>query len=1041
MSISPVSDHDIECSQLYVLPDIYSISPTLEEKPVTSYCEIFFSSSQLFIESECGLGKTAFCINIISNWCHLTSSSRLRTTTKEDLQTSPNIPHLQSDDTFSDKAVIAGYGYIFYVRLPEAASAHQGCEIEDLIMCQIMSEIDTKYNKNVISEILTNERCLIIMDGLDQWTHPDLKETHCTRPKDTWVLPHTRSWKHCTIMMTTRPWKLSEINDQLLRKLKIFKIKGIVNEGILIYNGLKCLGKTELRLNDFIDILKTKRVYQMTHVPMFALYLLCMWFEGTLESTSTFEIYLQLLNMLFQQAISLTPDSNQFKFRQCSETVERTFPKCLKGLCLNEDQCQLFLSLEKLAFYSFQTTGVETFGMFKEVTVNQNLSQIDIKQSLAVGILSRRRQSNTLSSRNVIYTFLHRHFISVFATIHLSKNTGLVDIFIDNLFNLSSEHANSVTKEVYILLCEIEPTIACMISENITAKLSYSIHCLTPDAMDKIAYFQTLLADGNNALQIIPSTNKVINVQHLIFKSLNDEVIDHIASGIITLITEFQDHLSVAEILKGSSDTLKNISITGKLDSVLYVLRSVTRCQHLEHLTVAVVTDKIADKTHTKLDTTDTKKDIPYIDEFNTKNQRDTETIVEATNIPASRNETGDFRTDIRNISEKGMEPVAVGINAMKRYTAARLISMEMNSFCSDDGEEKRKKDITEVYAVGEDPMFLKNVGTMGAGATVSMDSSKARSSLKNENASFDVDSDIIDRVYKPAGRNFNRRSPLNNKKVLTTLDHQQYRACGSAKNTDYPLMHQGKDKSNDSSAHKDMQPNCRPRNDSCLDLPTTLQMLSFSQNLKCLHLSKVSLVDLDVSNCPLLQTLTLQAVEIENMKIEMASVLCCKIINSSSSLEYSILQSIQSLSEISLQVLHISPCRWVNVLFSTFPMLTSLRTLTVGNTAFDQNIPSFPVSVSSVDLIEVVLNHISSQDIVERVIDMKHAVQLSFLSANIKNREDFVNNVLASGKFMNDDPNKLVSFDKVVVVKDISGEGFPDVCDSPLYCTSPSFK
>ncbi|XP_052768188.1 uncharacterized protein LOC128208679 [Mya arenaria] len=62
------------------------------------------------------------------------------------------------------------------------------------------------YDIKFLQEILNKERCLMIFDGLDEWSHPNV-EKHLCFQEDT-ESPHERSREKCVIMITSRHWKL-----------------------------------------------------------------------------------------------------------------------------------------------------------------------------------------------------------------------------------------------------------------------------------------------------------------------------------------------------------------------------------------------------------------------------------------------------------------------------------------------------------------------------------------------------------------------------------------------------------------------------------------------------------------------------------------------------------------------------------------------------------------------------------------------------------------------------------------------------------------
>ena len=110
----------------------------------------------------------------------------------------------------------------------------------------------TKLGLDFLQKLLSSVKCIIILDGLDEWSHPPgntcmLKNKH---------IPHSRARPICTTLTTNRPWKLDviglkpgEIDQNLeLNDLKGNPLKHLKGNGITTMN--KVHGKN-MRAHEF----------------------------------------------------------------------------------------------------------------------------------------------------------------------------------------------------------------------------------------------------------------------------------------------------------------------------------------------------------------------------------------------------------------------------------------------------------------------------------------------------------------------------------------------------------------------------------------------------------------------------------------------------------------------------------------------------------------------------------------------------------------------------------------------------------------------
>lgn len=108
----------------------------------------------IYIQGNAGMGKSSFCTKLTLDWCSFVGRD------SQDTEAKKNITGLDFD-------------FLFQISLRE--SNGKVCEVYQMIKKSIINQLSfrQKYNDDFLSEILDTERCLIILDGLGEWTHSE----------------------------------------------------------------------------------------------------------------------------------------------------------------------------------------------------------------------------------------------------------------------------------------------------------------------------------------------------------------------------------------------------------------------------------------------------------------------------------------------------------------------------------------------------------------------------------------------------------------------------------------------------------------------------------------------------------------------------------------------------------------------------------------------------------------------------------------------------------------------------------------------------
>lgn len=284
--ISPlIPEEDAELSKIYVCPKIvikeqdalpalgHLFSPSQledETKVVSSYAKLLYRDKKLlrsvYIQGEPGIGKSAFCTKLATDWCDALEYSSCATGSDK------------LDMYFNDLSTLSKFDYLFLISLRNATG--QDCNVDDIINTAIINELrfdhDQNYSSDFLKTVLSTESCLIVLDGLDEWRHP-VNNNCCRLPSS---ISHRAVADKCTYVTLPRPWKLV---DAKLRSSDIdilFELKGVVDHMSLVEKVIACLNKKyrqSRRARDFMS----------WSSDLIAMQLICLWFEKKREKSVT----------------------------------------------------------------------------------------------------------------------------------------------------------------------------------------------------------------------------------------------------------------------------------------------------------------------------------------------------------------------------------------------------------------------------------------------------------------------------------------------------------------------------------------------------------------------------------------------------------------------------------------------------------------------------------------------------------------------------------------------------------------------------------
>lgn len=419
LPVSPlIEEHDTLLANFYVSPTIEStdahntavknswIEPGT---PISSLKDVFYSKSksirfkEIYLTSGAGMGKTAFCKNFVMTWCRVHKTEKCEGV---------------SDD---DVASLKRFEYVFLVQLRKTCHLH--CNVGDMIYHQIVKHLSRShyYHKQFLYDILHREECLVILDGLDEWRHPRSRRCCCLPSTE---IPHRKARERCSILTTSRPWKLSILKlktSQIDKHLRITQLDESSTEQ-LIKNAFVKLNIESSDLNEVVEKFKqeegNKCIDVLNDSPLILTYLVCLWYQCNTIGQSRCEIYSNLIGLHLSKAEERkhrchTKPSSEKKTKLDIPYIVRQNADCEKYFA--------FLTrLGRLAFETYVDNSNREFSLvFEKSTAERLLNKSDILFSLHSGFLTQYKVTGEYTTRRYRMTFAHKTFQEFLAALYI----------------------------------------------------------------------------------------------------------------------------------------------------------------------------------------------------------------------------------------------------------------------------------------------------------------------------------------------------------------------------------------------------------------------------------------------------------------------------------------------------------------------------------------------------------------------------------------------------------------------------------------------
>ncbi|XP_045162433.2 uncharacterized protein LOC123527180 isoform X1 [Mercenaria mercenaria] len=426
-----------------------------------SYKEMFpqYDRRNIYISGDAGMGKSTFCKHLIQQWCEVHMKNK-----------EPSV-HI-----FENREVLKAFEYLFYVSLCHMTHEYH---VHQMVKTHLLT---SSWNKELFDTIVEteSERCLIILDGLDEWNPKGVDVDKCLRRSK---IPQRDLLKKYTILTTTRPWKMEEARLKTTEIDIHAKVHGLTDRSSnqFIGNVVHYLNVKFGRFkndSDFLKLLTFQGLSDMKSVPVVLLQLICLWHDDKPLGNSLCDTYSNMIDLFFEVA----------KFElNVQETCSQQLPQCFH----NNRNCQRNKDLIfKLAKFSYKTLFSEspesTLVFDRSVAHDCGMTSEDIDMGLKIGLLTESKISGiSASERLTSLSFLHQTFQEFLAAVLISTSCalfsdraqkGVINTHYDDSYSGIEKQVfktcNSVTdilemKNIFLFVSGMNPPVAKQLSRRI----------------------------------------------------------------------------------------------------------------------------------------------------------------------------------------------------------------------------------------------------------------------------------------------------------------------------------------------------------------------------------------------------------------------------------------------------------------------------------------------------------------------------------------------------------------------------------------------
>jgi len=439
---------DKQCSfrDVYVIPKLVKKDHRLTEdegkmakgETVTTYQKIFENDnglcSNVFVVGEAGSGKSSLSQNILLIWSEESNEGGAQGNSQ--------------GTHFTDVDNIRQFDFVFHVALRD--SCHQ-CNYVEMIYDQLLYRLynnshDMKKAYALVEEVLETSSCLIVADGLDEWSHSEQPCKCTSKERGTRPLIHQKN--RAVVLLTSRPVGFTRIPENKVDNY--LEIEGAKDVKQLGENILKVLnGNTGTKLfEDFERSVKKNEVWDIcVQSPILMIQMICLWHDNHELSKSISITYTSIFEMLIGRVNDEVGTSENV-------ILDNKCPNIICSMSNITNNWTHFTDLCELAYKHFFRKRGHSAVVFSSEDCKDELKNFAVKN----GILTEKK-SKSVGYRSYHLSFQHKTFQEFLSAVHLSLHGDLLASDIEFRYHDYNE-ACTALGNIFIFLCALNENIA-----------------------------------------------------------------------------------------------------------------------------------------------------------------------------------------------------------------------------------------------------------------------------------------------------------------------------------------------------------------------------------------------------------------------------------------------------------------------------------------------------------------------------------------------------------------------------------------------------
>ncbi|XP_052785418.1 uncharacterized protein LOC128221045 isoform X1 [Mya arenaria] len=509
------------------------------------------------------------------------------------------LPETKEDDQFRDEGIYKEIEFLFHLTLRDSCDL---CDLTDMIRDQLINIIyqqdESACAYSTMQSVLSNSKCVIIADGLDEWTHPN--ETKCRCSEEDKVLPYLAPTIDATVMITSRPWRMSQQRVKDTNIDTYLEIERTADIKLLIQKILNILNETVEEKRTLLDLIKfvdRMDVTRLLFIPIIAMLLVYLWFEGMHESFSVCDIYGYTIEMMFGRKALPVPLVSQKNV---------LFPRCFQYTENVHKYYSIVMEIAQLAFTTLFSSDRTSSLVFKKVDI---LPPVNLMFLLKSGILQETKAAS-LIRKTSNYSFIHKSVQEFLAAVYISYHPEEFYRVLTSFYEKNGDLLD--ISQVFMFMCGLNIELANEMSAIMSNSIRNDYEFLTNIIGNHI---QNLMVSGYKEAK----ASEQVGIQLSLFDycyTTESDTIDALLSmnkSRVRYITTKYSCISqekLQEAFNCSTDTLFFVMIdqqTGKYD--------LSACNRLQHLSItrSETTDIVVKtKNLLSLDLTFVSKSVEY---------------------------------------------------------------------------------------------------------------------------------------------------------------------------------------------------------------------------------------------------------------------------------------------------------------------------------------------------------------------------------------------------------------------------------------------